>query len=177
MRHIDKIIADVEQEIGILTQEKTASVAQPKGQGDDDILALAAQLSKSATATPLAGPTPDAVMNMTEKVAHSIAIVDTLLNMQELVKMAEFEKAALARGFSQPQIEAYMAKTANAKASGLSTIANLLRKAGPRAGIAAGAGGLGLAGGASVGHKKGEEQGYGQALDDVNRAFQEHAMA
>ena len=177
MRSFDKIMADVDAEIGALREgsEKTAAAGE-------DVLDLAAQLRTSAqgVGAPVSAGIDPALVTMTEKVAHAIAITDTLLNLDTLVKMAEFEKKAMAKGFSQEQIETYMAKTASAK-GGLTTVMSALRKAGPRAGAAGVGVAAGGAGGAALGHKKGketgQEEGYIQALGDVNRAMQAHAMA
>lgn len=46
------------------------------------------------------------------KIAHAVAIVDTLLNLEELCKVESFAKTASARGIPESEIEAFLNKRA-----------------------------------------------------------------
>lgn len=104
-----------------------------------------------------------------EKIAESLAIVDTLINIQELAKAHEFEKRAKAAGYNDEQIEEYLQKQAKAAAKGVGTAGKAMLAA------------LGLGGaagtGAVVGRKKGKQEGYGEALGDVEQAFRQYNQA
>lgn len=77
---------------------------------DDDIFKLAEDLKGSKPAAD-----EEMCLTLTEKIAHSIAIVDTLLNLDTLVKMAQFESKAKESGFSDGQISEYFEKKASVK--------------------------------------------------------------
>lgn len=104
-----------------------------------------------------------------EKIAESLAIVDTLINIQELAKLENFEKKARAAGHSDEQIEEYLQKQAKASAAkGMGT--------GAKAALTMlGLTGAGTAGGL-VGRKKGQQEGYGEALGDVEKAFRQYGQ-
>lgn len=53
--------------------------------------------------------------DLTVKIAEAIAIVDTLLNLEEIVKVAHFESQAKEAGYSSEQISEYFEKKASPK--------------------------------------------------------------
>lgn len=75
----------------------------------DDIFKLAEELKASSVKN------DDLDLTLTEKIAHSIAIVDTLLNLEALTKMASFEEKAKESGFSEEQISEFFEKKASIK--------------------------------------------------------------
>ena len=168
MRRLDDIINDVEAEIAKTGgQEKIAS-ALPN---DEDIFALAAQLEKTSEEAPQQPvEVDDGLQTLTEKVAHAIAIVDTIQNLPHLIQMADFEKQAVAKGYTEAQIEDFMAKQAKGKVPSV-----MKRIPYGKLGVLAGVGGAGLAG-RSSGKAQGKNQGYAQALDDVNEAMKAYSI-
>lgn len=76
----------------------------------DDIFKLAEELTHSGRST-----NEDMALTLTEKIAHSIAIVDTLLNLESLSKMASFEDKAKESGFSNEQISEFFEKRSSVK--------------------------------------------------------------
>lgn len=98
------------------SQEKTAG-KKTTDIGDDDVFKLAEQIRK-----PVEVPTEKKAneegefqFDLREKVAHAIALVDTLVNMPTLMKVAEFEANAKAAGFTDAQIAEQLEKTASVK--------------------------------------------------------------
>ena len=53
--------------------------------------------------------------NLTEKIAHAAAILDTLINLPQLVKIAEFEQKAKEAGYNDGQIAEFFEKKASVK--------------------------------------------------------------
>lgn len=101
-----KNLGDLIREADELVSVKTASV-KPKAQ-EDDVFKLAEEL---------VGKQPPELtendFNMTEKIAHSVAMVETLINMPLLMKVAEFEKKAKESGYTPAQIAEYFEKNAS----------------------------------------------------------------
>lgn len=130
---------------------------------EDDIFALAEQV-KSAYALP-EKPAIDetSIKTLQEKVASSMAIVDTILNLPVLTQLAEFEKAAMDSGKKPEQIQQFIEKTGAAK--------KIKSIRGPLMKVLAlgGAGGAG----AALGHKKGEREGYSDAIEDVDTVMRQ----
>jgi hypothetical protein len=71
------------------------------------VLKLAEQLRK----TPESADQSD----LTVKIAEAIAIVDTLINLEEIVRVAHFEGQAKTAGFNDEQISEYVEKKASPK--------------------------------------------------------------
>lgn len=87
----------------------TSKLASPKPQvQEDDIFKMAKELVKNDEV-----PVTDNDYSMAEKIAHSIALVETLINMPALIKVAEFEKKAKESGFTSEQISDYFEKKAS----------------------------------------------------------------
>lgn len=85
-----------------LIETKLASV---KVIEEDEISKLAAQLTSTSS---------EEVKDytLTEKLASSIAIVDTLLNLDQLVKIAAFEQKAKESGIDEEKVAEYFEKNA-----------------------------------------------------------------
>lgn len=96
-------------------EEKTAARSEPEI-ADDDIFKLAELIRKAPelpeVAEKLASDDDELVLTMREKVAHAVALVDTLLNLPTLEKVAAFEDQARAAGYSDKEIAAQLEKTA-----------------------------------------------------------------
>lgn len=147
--------------------EKRASQGKPQtsAPSEDEVIKLASLLTQSEVAQQPQAET-SSIQTLTEKVAHAIALVDTLMNLEQIQKLAEFEKKAKAAGHSDEQIEEFI-KQASAGEKFKSVLKSL------RAPTAAAA--AGTAAGAALAHGKGKDSGYRQALQDVNEAFRQHS--
>jgi len=152
--------------------EKRASVSTPiSSDVDDGTIKLAEDLEtwgldapkEEAESVKVASVEVDPYLDINEKVAHAIAIIDTVMNLPLVQKIAEFEKKAAEQGFSKEEIDEFVKKANRAKK--LETAARWLIL--PSA-AAAGAGGF------VSGKKKGKDKGYNQALTDVNKAFEQY---
>lgn len=95
-------------------QEKTAGAAE-KELSDEDIFKLAEQIKRPSQPQTEKLAEDDFSMTMREKLAHAVALVDTLLNLPTLAKVAEFEDRARAEGYSDAEIAAQLEKTAGIK--------------------------------------------------------------
>jgi hypothetical protein len=99
--------------IGALLQEAETIItkhASEKIAAEDPalVLKLAEQLRK--------GPVKEASGNdLTVKIAEAISIVDTLINLESILKVAHFEAQAKTAGFSEAQISEYIEKNASPK--------------------------------------------------------------
>lgn len=151
-RTLDQILNEADDIISgrSAAQEKTASPA-PSG---DEIENLAKYLESEVHAQTKVASS-DVEMTAFEKVAYSMAIVDTMTTLEKLTKVAAFEEKARAQGYSEAQIGEFLEKQA-ASEFGKKTIL-------PAAAAALAAG--------AYGHSKGKEKGYNKALDDVSGAF------
>lgn len=99
------------------SQEKTAGKAEAD-LTEADIFKLAEQIRKAPEAPVVekrAAKADEIDFTLREKVAHAIALVDTLLNLPTLQKVAEFEESARAAGYTSAQIQAELEKTASIK--------------------------------------------------------------
>jgi hypothetical protein len=92
----------------------TTKVASAEDQ-DDDPVKLAERLVRASHRVErekLASPVePESLLF---KVAESLAITDTLLNLETFAQVAELEKKAREAGHSDEQIEAFLEKSASA---------------------------------------------------------------
>ena len=90
---------------------KTASSAE----GGDDIFKMAEWVRKGsdvAVVKEASESADDESFTLMDKLAHAKAILETYQNLPTLLKMANFEKSAKAKGFTDTQIEAYLEKNA-----------------------------------------------------------------
>jgi hypothetical protein len=113
---LGRLLAEADQIISgrSLTNEKTAAATTATEDAAKLAAALVAhgqQRPQEKTAAPVIG---DIEGNSLVKVAHALAIVDTLFNLPVIVKMAEFEKAAAALGHSEDTIADFFEKNAQA---------------------------------------------------------------
>lgn len=140
--------------------EKKAAKAAPVVSTDssDDITKLAEMLLSDdevkPTQTKVAAPAREETPF--EKIAHAIAIVETLVNIEELQKLASFEEQAKSKGFSDAQVEEFIEK----KAAALKPVHKYVTIPGAL-----------LALGAGAGHAHGKKSGYSEAMGDVSRAL------
>jgi hypothetical protein len=136
--------------------EKRASAPAQKPPSDDEIVKLADIL----TAQEAPPPPPQLELTLFEKVAYSMAIIDTVRHIEEFQKIDAFEKTARERGFSDEQVAQFLEK----RAEGPSALSKVLATGGA----------LGLAGFAHIhGKKRGKEEGYEQAMSDIQHALQQ----
>ena len=184
MSRIDDIFKDadaiIEKRASASKTEKTASKVEPS-QG----LSIAESILKGDYDSVKTASESSSV-NMTdfEKIAHAVAIVETMINFNELSKLTKVAQEATSRGFSKSEVDSYIEK----KASELPLVSvaeavGLIEKTSARKGIksmltsttarrAAGLAGAGTLG--ALAHKKGKESGREEALDDVRKAFQSY---
>lgn len=154
-RSINDILREADDIVAARTSEKTASAAKSTpSYSDEDIFKLAEALT---------APEESTINTLTEKVAASIALVDTLLNLDTLIKIAHFEKAAKEKGYSEEKVAEFLEKQASEGAAKFKSVVKML----PWMAGAAGAGGVA---GLVHGHKKGKEKGYNQAVNDMYSA-------
>ena len=100
-----KSLGDLIRDADEIITVKTASV---KPQVQDDIFKLAGELVEDR-----APALTEDDFSMAEKIAHSVALVETLINMPTLKKVAEFEKKAKESGYTPEQITEYFEKNAS----------------------------------------------------------------
>lgn len=148
-RTIDDILNEADEIINSKGTEKTAAPAPT----EDDVTSLARLLMDPAQVTKLAAQPESFEMNLHEKVAHAIAIVDTLGQIEELQKLAQLEAAALERGVPQEQIDAFIQEKLAANAATKFVVPAALT------GVA----------GYAMGRKSGKEKGYNKAVDDFSQ--------
>jgi len=155
--------------------EKRASVVAPTIDSEDDVIKLANFLMKEDEELK---PRPtsnlqekvanvssmvDVTQAMFEKIAESIAIVETLENIVTLTKEAEFTKKAKEAGHSDTDIENHLLKISSVRSGASKLIAPAVASV-----LAASAAGVA---GHKSGKSKGEQAGYVKALKDVDDAF------
>lgn len=102
-KKISDFIAEADEIISIKTAAKKPAPQQ------DDIFKLAEELTHPQHELDADD------YSLTEKIAHSIALVDTLINLPELVKIANFESKAKESGYSSEQISELFEKKASIK--------------------------------------------------------------
>lgn len=140
--------------------EKKASKNKPAVQtfdDEDEISKLAALMVGDDQLAPKQEKVASAIVETPfEKIAHAIAIVETLINIEELQKLASFEDQARDKGFSETQIEEFIEK----RASALKPVHKYVTIPGAL-----------LALGAGAGHVHGKKSGYNAALSDVSQAM------
>lgn len=107
-RKLCDILADLDVRIEKRAQAKTASAPA----SDDDVEKLAETLVKSAPRRPPNNPDPRAFMTEVEKLAHSMAVVETLLGGKPLAKICEFEKKAIDAGAPSSEVQDLVTKYA-----------------------------------------------------------------
>ncbi|NDC22583.1 MAG: hypothetical protein EBZ49_00410 [Proteobacteria bacterium] len=147
MRNLEQLLADADAII-----EKRASVNQPETQNtetDEDIAKLANYLLAGEEKT-----TESQEETIFEKAAHAVAIVETIQNIEQIKKLAEFEKRALEAGHPQEEVDAYIDKLA------LTIPTKYV------AGLTA------LGGAGALGAHAGKKRGYNKALKDINTALE-----
>lgn len=104
-----KTLDQIIQEADELIKGRHEKVAQSKSPSDDLIAKLAQEVLTSDNEA------PSELETVTEKIAHAAAIMDTVINFQELKALAEFEKKALAQGNSPEEIGAFLEKRGSVK--------------------------------------------------------------
>lgn len=101
VRPISDLIAEADKIVEHHMTKQAASHEQ------EDVFKLAEELKK-----PVASPGD---LSMTEKIAHAFALVDTVLNLPELVKIAQFEDAAREKGIPSEKVADYFEKNASVR--------------------------------------------------------------
>lgn len=151
MRNLDELLSEAESIIEKKAEAKQRPTSS-QSESDKEVAKLANLLVNDGMFTEV--PIEVDRESLVEKVAHSLAIVQTLANAEHLAKIAEFHERAVASGYTDEQIFPVIEKIAKKKLLKLPW--KLL------------SGGL-LAGGAGAGvaHKKGKDSGYEQAVKDV----------
>lgn len=77
----------------------------------DDVIKIAKQLKDSGKIS-AEGLSDE---NLAVKIAHAFAIVDTVINLEEMAKVAFFEEKAKEAGFSDGKVSEYIEKKASPK--------------------------------------------------------------
>jgi len=103
VKSLDTLLSEADSLIEMKLAQKT-----PEPQ--DNIFKLAEELKTSGRASD-----DDIAYSITEKIAHSIAVVDTLLNLETLSKMASFEDKAASSGYTEEQLSKFFEKKAAVK--------------------------------------------------------------
>jgi hypothetical protein len=102
-----KSISELLKDADELITKKIASVSAPT---EDDVVKLANELRS----VPANQEVPaDDIFTLTEKLAHAAALLDTLINAQELAKIASFEASAKEKGYTPEQISEFFEKRAS----------------------------------------------------------------
>ena len=97
------------QEADELISKKVAA-ASTGADCDDDVVKLAKDLLAEDVHTD-----ETSLYSITEKLAHATALLDTLINFEELQKVAAFEQEALRSGHSSEQIAEFFEKRASVR--------------------------------------------------------------
>ena len=84
----------------IIEKRASESKTQQEEFSDDDLFKMAEELQRPQEET--------TVRTLTEKIAHSIAIVDTLINLPQIQALQQFEKKASEAGYTTEQINEYL---------------------------------------------------------------------
>jgi hypothetical protein len=100
-KSVGALLAEAEQ---IMTKH-----ASKKSENVDSSVVF--KLAEQLRSAPESVEQPD----LTVKIAEAIAIVDTLINLEEIVKVAHFEGQAKTAGFNDEQISEYVEKKASPK--------------------------------------------------------------
>jgi hypothetical protein len=111
MRTFAQILQDAERII-----EKRAHEAEPPpvpAIEEDEIFKLASQVRTCQSELP-----PPFEFTETEKVAHAMAILETLFSAKDLTNLVKFEKEARARGMSDETIQGFFNKVADQSQTG-----------------------------------------------------------
>lgn len=175
MSRLDDIYRRVNEEISSnITHEKTAS---DNSITSDQIEALANQMKTASTEMDVQSFENSlfskdieggAVQTLIEKIAHYQCMTEACLNIHLLTQLDALEKRAEAEGVPHEKTAQFIEKIAAKKYRPLGKMM-------PYLAALTGAGAAGAAG-HSTGKKQGKEQGYGQALDDVNEAMKAYSL-
>lgn len=114
-RKLCDILADLDVRIEKRAQAKQASAP---ASDDGDVEKLAETLLKSAPRRPPNNPDPRAYMTEVEKIAHSMAVVETLLGGEPLAKICDFEKKAIDAGVPSDEVQDLVTKYATRTQAG-----------------------------------------------------------
>jgi hypothetical protein len=156
MSSLDQLFRDADA----LIKKRAAAVVTLAPQPDDEVTKLADLLAKDGEVKQAA---PVAIEEtLFEKVAHAIAIIETMEKLGEINKLVEFEKKAAEAGHTAEQIDAFIEK------KGMKLSPKYLK-------ILGGAAALGASG--AVGAHAGKKKGYQSAVEDVNKALESYASA
>lgn len=101
-KSVNSLLAEAEQ---IMTKHASK---KPENADSSVVLKLAEQLRKGQVAEPEA-------TSLTVKIAEAIAIVDTLINLEQIIKVAHFEGQAKEAGYNDDQIADFIEKKASPK--------------------------------------------------------------
>jgi hypothetical protein len=89
--------------------EKTAAAEKTKA-STDDVIKIAQQLREGTKQEHLDGLSDE---SLAVKIAHAFAIVDTVINLEELIKVAHFDAQAREAGYSEEKVAEYIEKKAS----------------------------------------------------------------
>jgi len=102
-KSISALLQDAEE----LISKKIASANAPV-HAEDDVTKLARELMAESEVEPSYEDVSD--FTITEKLAHAAALLDTLINMDTLVKVAAFEDEAIRSGHSPEDVSEFFEK-------------------------------------------------------------------
>lgn len=162
-RRLEDLLNDadelIEKKASKTKKADTVSIAE-----DDEVTKLAHELLAEDSVEEKPQAPAAAPWSFEEKVAHAVAVVGILSQIEELEKIGQFEKVASEKGFNQEQLDHFLGeKAAAAVRAGVAKVKKLLPAAL-----------LGGAAGTAMGYSKGNDSGYSKALNDVNQAFSEY---
>ena len=123
-------------------------------------------------------------LNPLEKVAEAFAIVDTLLNIEQILELQKLAGAAIEKGLPHEKVAEAITRKSNESLISITSLIDPEKTAEEKLAIrkfltstpakAAGLAGLSMTTGAVVAGKKERKKGYEQALSDVREAFRNY---
>lgn len=105
-RSIDQIVAEFDE---VFEKNASAKVKEPRELVSDEIMKLASELT-CPTEEELEIPVEGTDLTLLEKVAHSLAITEILVNLPQLKKVAHFQEKAEEQGHPSEEIAKYAEK-------------------------------------------------------------------
>jgi hypothetical protein len=116
-------LADIIRDTDEILTRRTAGTEKLASEGesilrDEDVFKLAEKIRRRpepVEAEKNAEEEGELSFTMREKLAHAVALIDTLLNLPALTKLAEFEEKAKANGFADEEIRSHFEKNAGVK--------------------------------------------------------------
>ena len=166
-----KSIAQIFQEADVAIEKRANANAVVPSRKDDDIFKLAEAVRASAPQTEEPLP-PLSDFTEEEKLAHALALTETVLSGKEILALQQLEKTAKERGVPDEEVQAFFDRAAAQHGIGLKTaglVDTLRRAAGKAKEIARGVSEEGVSERASkfVGKARGARKGVEKAVHEA----------